>query len=99
MIDKILGAVLGFGIANHFVKEGLSEDYPEWEDDFARGGKLSKLHKQLKLGTTVEMEHKDTIEKFKKAGMKDVDVARMIAIDHLKEDPNYYTKLKEVEGK
>lgn len=37
---------------------------------------------QLKVGTTVEMEHVDDKAK-----------AREIAMDHLTEDPNYYKKL------
>ena len=73
--------------ASHFFDDSRSES-------FSRGGRVSKLHKQLKLGTKVEMEHKDTIRKFKKEGMTDIEVARMIALDHLKEDPNYYTKIK-----
>lgn len=38
---------------------------------------------QLEMGEKEEMEH-----------TSDPLVARKIAIDHLKEDPNYYTKLK-----
>jgi len=38
---------------------------------------------QLKQGIRVEREH-----------TKDDKVAREIAMDHLKEDPRYYTKLK-----
>jgi len=41
--------------------------------------------KQLAMGVEVEMEHTD-----------DPDVALEIAMDHLKEDPRYYTKLKRV---
>jgi len=41
---------------------------------------------QLKMGIKVEMEHTD-----------DKEVAEKIARDHLKEVPDYYTKLKEVE--
>jgi len=41
---------------------------------------------QLSMGIAVEMEHTD-----------DPKLAREIAMDHLKEDPKYYTKLKEVE--
>jgi len=39
--------------------------------------------KQLRIGTKVEMEH-----------TKNKRFARKIAIDHLKEDRTYYTKLK-----
>lgn len=40
---------------------------------------------QLQMGIKVEMEHTD-----------DSAVAEEIALDHLKEDPKYYTKLKKV---
>ena len=39
---------------------------------------------QIQMGTKVEMEHTD-----------DKDEAKKIAMDHLKEDPHYYTKLGE----
>jgi hypothetical protein len=61
---------------------------------YAKGGRLAKMHKDLKMGTEIEMEHKETIAKFKKKGMSDREVAMMIAADHLKEDPNYYRKMK-----
>ena len=43
-----------------------------------------KENSQLEMGTKVEMEHTD-----------DKEEAKKIAMDHLKEDPNYYTKLGE----
>lgn len=46
----------------------------------------SKL--ELKRGTKVEMEH-TKIKAF----------AKKIAMDHLQEDPHYYTKLLKMEGK
>ena len=50
-------------------------------------------------GIAVEMEHVDTLQKVKEnPTLKTEDVAEMIARDHLKEDPNYYTKLKDVEN-
>src|SRR5210317_132466 len=46
--------------------------------------KMSKeLYKQLKMGIEVEMEHTDNPK-----------LAMKIAIDHIKEDPKYYDKLK-----
>jgi hypothetical protein len=54
-----------------------------------KGGKGDKLNPkdvnstQLKMGIKVEMEH-----------TKDAKLAKEIAIDHLEEDPQYYTKLK-----
>lgn len=57
-------------------------------------GSIARKHKvdvkfiedQLKLGIEVEKEH-----------TSDVAVAREIALDHLMEVPDYYTKLKSVE--
>lgn len=45
-----------------------------------------ELRQQLDMGLEVEKEHTD-----------DMDVATKIALDHLDEKPNYYTKLKAVE--
>jgi hypothetical protein len=56
---------------------------------------------QLKLGKKVEREHLGTIRKLKsyrqRTGkcMSDNKIIESIAKDHLKEDKNYYTKLKE----
>jgi hypothetical protein len=47
---------------------------------------LTHLTKQLDKGIKVEMEHTD-----------DRQTAKEIAMDHLAEDPNYYTKLKRIE--
>lgn len=44
------------------------------------------LQKQLDMGIKVEQEH-----------TSDKKLAEEIALDHLKEDPKYYDKLKEVE--
>lgn len=46
----------------------------------------AKLKKALEQGIKVEMEHTDNKE-----------IAHEIAMDHLWEDPDYYTKLKKVE--
>jgi len=49
---------------------------------------ISHLEDQLLMGMEVEMEHTN-----------DELIAREIAMDHLAEDPNYYTKLKKIEEK
>jgi len=49
---------------------------------------VKSLNKQLEMGMKVEMEHTDSKEK-----------AKEIAMDHLWEDPSYYTKLKKIEAK
>lgn len=46
-----------------------------------------KLKKQLKMGMSTEKEH-----------TKDTNKAREIAMDHLYEDPSYYSKLKKMEA-
>lgn len=48
---------------------------------------LSLIKKQLSIGMKVEMEHTN-----------DKNKAREIAMDHLYEDPKYYTKLKKIEA-
>ena len=56
--------------------------------------------KQLEMGIKIELEHKDTIEKFRKnPEMTDKEVAEMIANDHLSESKTYYTDLKAMESK
>ena len=60
---------------------------------------------QIAMGVKVEKEHANTIKWIvEKVGGKADDalieeVAKKIAEDHLKEMPDYYTKLKEMEAK
>ena len=56
--------------------------------EIAKKHNVDKKHidDQLSKGIKIEMEH-----------TKLYDVAKEIALDHLKEDPNYYTKLSKVE--
>lgn len=56
-------------------------------DQLAKKHKVNKKHilDQLSKGINVELEH-----------TKDKKVAREIALDHLGEDPNYYTKLSKI---
>jgi hypothetical protein len=61
-----------------------------WYQDFKK--------QELKRGTEHEMEHIDTISKFKKEGVSDKEVAEAIAKDHLEEDENYYIELDEMES-
>jgi hypothetical protein len=80
-----------------------SEDMPSWmrennlneakKKNKLKGGKGDKLTAdqvnphELSAGIRVEMEH-----------TLDVNLAKEIALDHLSEDPNYYTHLKAMEG-
>lgn len=56
--------------------------------------------KQVTFGIKTEMEHKKTFAKIKQFVKQkgkfpsDVTIAKMIAHDHLKEDPRYYYKVK-----
>jgi hypothetical protein len=61
----------------------------ETVESLAKRHKVSVAHikAQLKQGTEVEREHTDKTE-----------VARKIAIDHVYEDPDYYTKLEQMEN-
>lgn len=66
---------------------------------YKTGGKISMS--EIRKGTEMEMEHAETIKAFKKDGLSVKEVARKIAQDHLKENPNYYkilTKLKLAKG-
>jgi hypothetical protein len=50
---------------------------------------------QLSIGRKVEKEHKATINKIKSGKIKtNEQIYTSIAKDHLKEDKDYYTKLK-----
>lgn len=64
-----------------------------FKDLVNKHGKTTKdvekvLRTQLKMGIKVEMEHTDN-----------KSLAKKIAMDHLYEDPKYYTKLKKMETK
>lgn len=50
---------------------------------------------QLRRGMEVEQEHLGTIKNL--AGKSDLEATALIAADHLKEYPDYYTRLKKVE--
>ena len=60
--------------------------------DQLKGGLADKMKpedfdsKELEMGIKIEMEHVD-----------DKALAKEIAMDHLAEDPKYYTKLKKIE--
>lgn len=63
------------------------------------GGKISIS--AIRQGSEMEMEHAKTIQAYKKSDVSVKEVARQIAKDHLKENPNYYkilTKLKLAKG-
>ena len=73
--------------------QGFSDEVSQ----YSNGGKISKL--AITEGTKHELEHRDTIAKFKKQGVSEKEIARQIALDHLKENPNYYKVLKKLKLK
>ena len=97
---KVFIAKIDMMNENEVIKGGLSDKktlkdlaskhtYDDSTDSVDKG-KLNDMMKhlkdQLRKGIKVEMEHTD-----------DEDKSREIAMDHLWEDPNYYTKLSKVE--
>ena len=60
--------------------------------------KVIEKSSQVNSGKKVEKEHKPTIKKIKEGKVKEKDIPESIAKDHLKEDKNYYSKLKAMEG-
>jgi ppGpp synthetase/RelA/SpoT-type nucleotidyltranferase len=75
-------------VVDTFEEGGDVRDF-SWYQDFKK--------QELKRGTEHEMEHVDSISKFKKAGVSDKDVAEAIAQDHLDEDENYYIELEKMD--
>jgi hypothetical protein len=59
-------------------------------EDLAKKHNVSVEHLNSQLKKGIEVEHEHT---------KDSVTAKKIAMDHLFEDPDYYTKLKKVEEK
>ena len=48
---------------------------------------VASIQNELEMGIEIEQEHTD-----------DINVAREVAMDHLDEIPDYYTRLKEMES-
>jgi hypothetical protein len=69
------------------IQGGLADDECICSIAEEHGVDVGLVKSQLKMGIKVEMEHTD-----------DPKLAREIAMDHLVEDPNYYAKLKKMEG-
>jgi len=60
--------------------------------------KKMKLGGELEKGIEVEKEHTDTIQKIYDHKIKPKDAPKQIALDHLEEMDDYYTKLAQMEG-
>jgi hypothetical protein len=69
----------------------------EYEGDLYYVGQEFKNGGSVSVGTRHEMEHADTINKYKRKDITTKQVARAIAKDHIKEYPNYYNYLKVME--
>lgn len=84
------------GKIHSLVKQDPREVYKDDEnaegiciEDLAKkhGVGLEEIQNELEMGIKVETEH-----------TQDFDIATKIALDHLNEDPHYYTKLAQMEG-
>jgi hypothetical protein len=73
---------------NEAIAGGISDNKSVVDIANMHQAPIELIELMLRWGIEVEMEH-----------THDVDVAREIAMDHLTEDPIYYKKLKEMEGK
>ena len=84
MLEIILKSIIREEINK--VVGGLSDDSSL--NDIAKKHNVSidSIKHQLKLGIAVEMEHTN-----------DKKIAKEIAMDHLVELPDYYTRLKKIE--
>lgn len=82
----------GFNFFSAF--KALNESLTEGKKNKIKGGKGDKLtaddvnYHEFTKGWKHELEHTD-----------DIDKAKEIALDHLAEDPNYYTRLEMIEFK
>jgi hypothetical protein len=77
-----------YAFGESFEKGGDVRDF-SWYQDFKK--------QELKRGTEHEMEHIESIKKFKKKGVSDREVAKAIAKDHLDENENYYIELEKMQ--
>lgn len=69
---------------SEIVLEGLDRPTPSVKEVADKHGvSVDEINAQLKIGIKIEQEHTTNIKQ-----------AREIALDHLSERPDYYTKLK-----
>jgi hypothetical protein len=85
-IENIKGGVSDKKTLKDLASKHTYNDSSDSVDKAELNNMMKHLKDQLRKGIKVEMEHTD-----------DDDKAREIAMDHLWEDPNYYTKLSKVE--
>lgn len=100
-IGLIVNAPKGFKIetgAKMIAKDHLAEDqfyYTALRQEFV--GPTASVGDELQEGIKVEMEHAETIAKIRDKKLSVKEAAKLIAIDHLKEFPDYYTRLEKIE--
>jgi hypothetical protein len=70
----------------HFDRKAKKNNTVEWTNG------------QLEKGRKVEMEHQETVQLLSKGIYSPEQAAEMIAKDHLKESPEYYERLEEMES-
>jgi len=58
--------------------------------------RLSADLSEFIVGINIELEHLGTIAKYKALGVDELTFAGSIALDHLRENSRYYSKLKKV---
>ena len=66
--------------------EGMARKFNAWQFDI----------EELRKGMEVETEHLATIRRLPE--LSTMEALALIALDHLKELPNYYTRLEEMEA-
>jgi hypothetical protein len=81
------GDLIKGGLSSGKTLKDLSKKHSDKNSKGSFGKMYKHLQNQLKKGVKVEMEHTN-----------DESIAKEISMDHLFEDPNYYTKLKKVEA-
>jgi hypothetical protein len=84
---KIKEESLHGGLADNKTLEDIAKKHDK-KGYYHIDNMISSLKKELEMGIKVEMEH-----------TKDKKRAKEIAMDHLWENPSYYTKLKKIETK
>ena len=89
------GNIIDNFVFDRLITFGRSVYYEHSPNQFYKiGGEISEIN----TGTKIEMEHSSTIEKILKEKLDARQSARLIAKDHLKEDPDYYDKLAKMES-
>lgn len=71
---------------NDKVKGGKADKLTPEQIAKKHGVSVDKINQQINIGVPIELEHTN-----------DRSLAREIALDHLEEFPDYYTRLKKME--